>query len=480
MDGSSYLYRAFHALPDLRTSKGEPTGALRGVLSMLRRLVIDDKPDYFAVVFDAPGKTFRDDWYADYKANRKAMPDDLTAQISPLHDLVRAHGWPLLMIEGVEADDVIGTLSREAQAAGIDTVISTSDKDLAQLVAPGITLVNTMSNERLDEQGVVAKFGVRPEQFLDLLTLTGDAIDNVPGVAKVGPKTAAKWLAQYQTLDNLMTRAGEVGGVVGENLRNAREWLPQGKRLLTVRIDCEIGTRVADLTPGHPDLDRLRELYERFEFKGWLRDLGRPDVNVEIAPRPPGSTAEAGGERNAVPPPGPPPEYETLHTDDALARWLDRLASAGIASLDVETTGSDPMNAQIVGIALATDAGCAAYIPARPPLCGSPRATRPRRGARTSASMAWRCDTRQARSRDQVRRACARESRRRPARRHRRHAARVVRHRVAPAARPRQSRLASPRSADDRLRCGNRQGNPPHSLRAGGDRACDRIRGGAQ
>src|SRR4029079_12935582 len=223
VDGSSYLYRAFHALPDLRTSGGEPTGALRGVISMLRRMAEDGKPDYFAVVFDAPGRTFSDDLYAEYKATPPAMPDDLGAQIAPLHELVRAHGWPLLMIEGVEADDVIGTLAREAKAAGIETIISTSDKDLAQLVEPGITLVNTMSNERLDHDGVVAKFGVRPDQVLDLLALTGDSIDNVPGVAKVGPKTAAKWLAQYESLDRLIERAHEVGGVVGENLRSSLE-----------------------------------------------------------------------------------------------------------------------------------------------------------------------------------------------------------------------------------------------------------------
>jgi DNA polymerase I len=223
VDGSSYLYRAFHALPDLRTSKGEPTGALRGVLSMLRRMVEDGKPDYFAVVFDAPGKTFRDDWFPEYKANRQAMPEDLALQVPALHDLVCAHGWPLVMVEGVEADDVIATLAAHAKAAGIDTIISTSDKDLAQLVIPGVTLVNTMSNERLDEAGVLAKFGVRADQVLDLLTLTGDAIDNVPGVPKVGPKTAAKWLVQYGTLDNLVAHAAEIPGVVGENLRNAPE-----------------------------------------------------------------------------------------------------------------------------------------------------------------------------------------------------------------------------------------------------------------
>jgi len=371
VDGSSYLYRAFHALPDLRTSKGEPTGALRGVLAMLRRLVIDDKPDYFAVVFDAPGKTFRDAWYADYKANRASMPDDLTLQITPLHDLVRAHGWPLLMVEGVEADDVIGTLAREAKAAGIDTTISTSDKDLAQLVEPGITLVNTMTNERLDHEGVVAKFGVRPDQVVDLLTLTGDAIDNVPGVAKVGPKTAARWLAQYESLDNLIARAHEVGGVVGENLRGALEWLPQGRRLLTVRIDCELPSKVADLTLGEPVLDRLREMYDRYEFKSWLRDLGRTDVNVEIAPKP-SAQREPPPESGPAAPAVPRIEYETITSIDALERWLARLDAAAIVSLDVETTSADPMAAQIVGIALATDAGAGAYIPLDHRYAGAP------------------------------------------------------------------------------------------------------------
>jgi len=261
VDGSSYLYRAFHALPDLRTSKGEPTGALRGVLSMLRRLVIDDKPDYFAVVFDAPGKTFRDALYPDYKATRQAMPDDLVLQIEPLHEAVRANGWPLLMVEGVEADDVIGTLARRAKAAGIDTLISTSDKDLAQLVEPGITLVNTMTNERLDDEGVAAKFGVRPGQVIDLLTLTGDSVDNVPGVPKVGPKTAAKWLVQYGTLDNLIAHAAEIPGVVGENLRNSLDWLPQGKRLLTVKHDCDLPSTPVELLIAQPQTDREVSLH---------------------------------------------------------------------------------------------------------------------------------------------------------------------------------------------------------------------------
>jgi DNA polymerase-1 len=371
VDGSSYLYRAFHALPDLRTTKGEPTGALRGVLSMLRRLVIDDKPDYFAVVFDAPGKTFRDAWYADYKANRTAMPDDLTRQIEPIYELVRAHGWPLLMIAGVEADDVIGTLAREASAAGISTTISTSDKDLAQLVAPDVTLVNTMTNETLDHEGVVAKFGVRPDQVVDLLTLTGDAIDNVPGVAKVGPKTAAKWLAQYETLDRLIERAHEVGGVVGDNLRASLEWLPQGRRLLTVKVDCELDTKVAELTLGEPALDRLRELYDRYEFKSWLRDLGRTDVNVEIAPKPATSqrTPAAPAPEAKATPHG---RYETVLTRDALDAMLGEFERTPIVALDVATTGTDPMTMEIAGIALSPHAERAYYVPIDHRYAGAP------------------------------------------------------------------------------------------------------------
>ena len=273
VDGSSYLYRAFHALPDLRTSQGEPTGALRGVLAMLRRMVEDGKPDYFAVVFDAPGKTFRDDWYPEYKANRPPMPDDLVRQLEPLQELVRANGWPLLVVDGVEADDVIGTLAKAAKRDGIDTLISTSDKDLAQLVEPGVTCVNTMSNETLDPEGVVAKFGVRPDQVLDLLALTGDAVDNVPGVPKVGPKTAAKWLAQYGSLDNIVAHAADIGGVVGENLRASLDWLPKGRQLLTVKTDCELPVGPRDLAISAVDRAKLAELYGRFEFKSWLRDL---------------------------------------------------------------------------------------------------------------------------------------------------------------------------------------------------------------
>jgi DNA polymerase-1 len=371
VDGSSYLYRAFHALPDLRTSAGEPTGALRGVLSMLRRMVDDGKPDYFAVVFDAPGKTFRDVWYPQYKANRPPMPADLAAQIPPLHELVRAHGWPLLMIDGVEADDVIGTLALQAHGAGIDCLVSTSDKDLAQLVRPGITLVNTMSNETLDEVRVVQKFGVRADQILDLLTLTGDTVDNVPGVAKVGPKTAVKWLQQFGSLDNVVAHAAEIPGVVGENLRNALAWLPQGKRLLTVRTDCELPVEPAALTIDGIDADRLKALYERFEFRGWLRDLAggttpAGDVAAAIAGR-----AARADHRVFAPdepaaqaaPPKPVRHYETVADEAALLRWLATIAESELVAFDTETTSLDPLQARIVGLSFAAVPGRACYLP---------------------------------------------------------------------------------------------------------------------
>ena len=346
---------------------------------MLRRLVIDGKPDYFAVVFDAPGKTFRDDWYPEYKAHRPPMPDALVAQIDPLHEAVRANGWPLLVIDGVEADDVIGTLARQARAAGIDTVISTSDKDLAQLVEPGITLINTMSNERLDQDGVVARFGVRADQVLDLLTLTGDAVDNVPGVSKVGPKTAAKWLAQYGTLDNLLAHADEIGGVVGENLRNARDWLPEGRRLLTVKVDCELPLKVDDLKLQAPDADRLRALYERFEFKSWLRDADRaPDAGAadRLAAR--AASDDAGRrwdeEAKALPPAqaAPPTHYETVLDIAALERWQAAIATADLVSFDTETTSLDPMQAEIVGLSLSIEPTVACYIPLGHRYAGAP------------------------------------------------------------------------------------------------------------
>jgi DNA polymerase-1 len=249
VDGSSYLYRAFHALPDLRNRAGEPTGAVYGVLNMLRRLEADYKADYRAVVFDAKGKTFRDDWYPDYKSHRPPMPDDLIAQIEPLHACVRAAGWPLLMIDGVEADDVIGTLARQATEQRTDCVISTGDKDLAQLVNSHVRLVNTMTNEVLDEAGVAAKFGVPPARIVDYLALVGDAVDNVPGVAKVGPKTAVKWLAQYGSLDGVIEHASEISGAVGENLRQHLEFLPLGRKLVTVACELALPATITELAP---------------------------------------------------------------------------------------------------------------------------------------------------------------------------------------------------------------------------------------
>ena len=271
VDGSSYLYRAFHAMPDLRNKAGEPTGAVYGVINMLRRLDSDFKADHVACVFDAKGKTFRDDLYPDYKAHRPPMPDDLARQIEPLHACIRALGWPLLAIEGVEADDVIGTLAREASRQGIEVVVSTGDKDLAQLVNPHVRLVNTMSNEVLDEAGVLAKFGVGPQQIVDYFALVGDSVDNVPGVDKVGPKTAAKWLQEYGSLDAIVAHANEIGGKVGENLRKHLDFLPLGKKLVTVVCDLALPVKVADLAPQAPDKTKLAELFARLEFKTWLR-----------------------------------------------------------------------------------------------------------------------------------------------------------------------------------------------------------------
>ncbi|HEX4885249.1 MAG TPA: DNA polymerase I [Casimicrobiaceae bacterium] len=371
VDGSSYLYRAFHALPDLRTSKGEPTGALRGVLSMLRRMVEDGKPDYFAVVFDAPGKTFRDDWYPQYKANRPPMPDDLARQLQPLKELVRAHGWPLLMIDGVEADDVIGTLAKRAHDAGIKTLISTSDKDMAQLVGPGVTCVNTMSNETLDEAGVLAKMGVRADQVLDWLTLVGDAVDNVPGVPKVGPKTAAKWLAEYGTLDNLVANAAKIGGVVGENLRAALDWLPQGRRLLTVKTDCELPVAPQDLAIGAPDRETLNALFARFEFKSWLRDAtgAAPGDDAAGAIARKAARDDAGRRWDEASTPssgqGKPAQldYRTVLDADELERWVQAIGQAELVCFDTETTCLEPMDAELVGLSFSLEPGRACYIP---------------------------------------------------------------------------------------------------------------------
>ncbi|MDO9599843.1 MAG: DNA polymerase I [Azoarcus sp.] len=363
VDGSSYLYRAFHALPDLRTAKGEPTGAIRGVLSMLRRLESDYKAEYRACVFDAKGKTFRDDWYPDYKAQRPSMPDDLRAQIEPLHEAVRAEGWPLLSVEGVEADDVIGTLTRQAAERGWEVVISTGDKDLTQLVRPGVRWVNTMSEEVLDEAGVTAKFGVPPERIVDYLALVGDTVDNVPGVEKCGPKTAVKWLTEYGTLDNLVANADKVGGKVGENLRKHLEFLPLGKRLVTVATDLELPLQLEDLPAREDDKVALKALYERFEFRGWLKDLADagalPKSMESDAVDPTGSLLDSA----PVDPAAHRVGYEAILDWATFERWLEKLNGAELAAFDTETTSLDPMAAKLVGMSFSMVEGEAAYLP---------------------------------------------------------------------------------------------------------------------
>jgi DNA polymerase I len=351
VDASSYLYRAFHALPDLRNRAGEPTGAIYGVLNMLRRLHKENPSDYSACVFDAKGKTFRDEIYPAYKANRPPMPDDLGSQIAPLYECIRAMGWPLLEVEGVEADDVIASLTAQAQAQGVRSLISSGDKDLTQLVDPMVTMVNTMSNETFDEAGVAAKFGVRPDQIVDYLTLIGDSVDNIPGVDKVGPKTAARWLQQYGTLEETLAHADGIGGVVGENLRKARDWLPTARELLKVKRELELPIGIADLTHAQPDKPRLAQLFEHLDFQGWRRELG--DVQLPVAARP---------ER----------EYETIVTAAQLDAWLARISDAELTCVDTETTSLDPQAARLVGIALAVEAHRAAYLPLAHRYAGAP------------------------------------------------------------------------------------------------------------
>jgi len=390
VDGSSFLYRAFHALPDLRNQEGEPTGAIYGIVAMLRRLRTDGKlgggASHGAVVFDAPGRTFRDDWYEQYKANRKAMPEDLAKQIPVIHDVVRALGWPLLMIEGIEADDVIGTLAEQAHRRRLNTVISTGDKDLAQLVGDHVVLVNTMTSrggppERLDRDGVVAKFGVPPERIVDYLSLVGDAVDNVPGVDKVGPKTAVKWLEQYGSLDGIVANAASIGGAVGENLRRALDWLPMARRLVTVKTDCDLLPHVGDLDTldlRDEDPEALRALFERCGFRTWLRELGGGVVapagaGASRAPADPSASGAPAGEPGATDAPAVPElHYEMVTTDEQLTRWLEAVAAAPLTALDTETTSLDPMAAELVGISLSLEPGRACYIPVAHRYAGAP------------------------------------------------------------------------------------------------------------
>jgi DNA polymerase I len=366
VDGSSYLYRAFHAMPDLRNADGAPTGAIYGIINMLRKLRNDFPAAYMACVFDAKGKTFRDDLYPDYKANRASMPEDLVRQIEPIHEAVRALGWPILMVEGIEADDVIGTLAVQAVEHGMDTVISTGDKDLAQLVNEHVTLINTMSNEKLDREGVIAKFGVPPERIVDYLTLVGDAVDNVPGVDKVGPKTAVKWLTQYGSLDEIITNAAGVNGAVGENLRRALEWLPLGRTLVTVKTDCDLVEHMVSipesLVAKPVDNDAMKDFFQRYGFKTWLRELG----GTPARPASPTPAAQEGAPQASLfeaPEPVTTTEYETVLTEAQLDRWIATINAAELTSVDTETTSLDPMQAQLVGISLSVKPGVAAYIP---------------------------------------------------------------------------------------------------------------------
>ncbi|MEM9530826.1 MAG: DNA polymerase I [Pseudomonadota bacterium] len=341
VDGSSYLFRAFHALPPLTNSAGEPTGALYGVANMLRAWVREHEPELLGVVFDAPGPTFRHEMYEEYKANRPPMPDDLRVQIQPLKEMIRALGWPLIEVPGVEADDVIGTLARRAADAGQDVLISTSDKDLAQLVDDKVTLVNTMSNTRMDVAGVQEKFGVTPAQIIDYLALTGDKVDNVPGVNKCGPKTAAKWLGQFGDLKGVMAAADDMKGKIGEYLREALPTLPLSKDLVTIRSSLDLEVAGADLEISEPDRETLREIFTRFEFGSWLADLDEADPDTEAA-----ST-----------------ETEVVRSLEDLDRWIAAARQAGLCALDLETTSLDPLRASIVGVALAVEPGQAAYVP---------------------------------------------------------------------------------------------------------------------
>jgi DNA polymerase-1 len=372
VDGSGYLYRAFHALPPLTNSRDEPTGAVLGVLNMLNKMIKEEAPDRIAVVFDAPGRTFRDDLFDQYKAHRAPMPDDLRAQVQPLHDTVAAMGVPLLRVPGVEADDVIGTLAKQAAEAGYRVLISTGDKDMAQLVGPNVELLNTMSNTRLDRIGVKAKFDVFPEQIVDYLALVGDTSDNIPGVTSVGPKTAAKWLNQYQNLDALIAHAADIGGKVGENLRNELPMLELSRKLATIDTTLQLEVTPDQLTRGAADVPRLRELYSRMELRALLKALapeaapdaaqGGTEIDVVVV-----ETASSGGPPAeaavAVISTSAPRDYHKVMSEEAFDVWLEKLKAAPLISFDTETDSLDYMKAQIVGVAFAVAPREAAYVP---------------------------------------------------------------------------------------------------------------------
>ncbi|MDF3021736.1 MAG: polymerase [Steroidobacteraceae bacterium] len=378
VDGSSYLYRAFHALPPFSNSRGEPTGAVFGVLNMLNKFLKDYDPERIAVVFDAPGKTFRDELFTEYKAHRPPMPDDLRSQIQPLFDAVNGLGLPILRESGVEADDVIGTLACEAAKQGLSVLISTGDKDMAQLVSPKITLINTMSNTLLDRDGVKNKFDVFPEQIIDYLALVGDSSDNIPGIDKVGPKTAAKWLGQYQTLDSLVANAANVSGKVGENLRAGLATLELARKLATIRTDVTLPVTIDGLKRRAPDVAALRELYSRLELRSLLKQLEGSDpatpADTPASGTPPARPAPAAptidGAARAVA--AAPRMYDTITTGAELDAWLKKLESASLFAFDTETTSLEYMQAEIVGVSFAVSPGVAAYLPLRHDYAGAP------------------------------------------------------------------------------------------------------------
>ena len=343
VDGSSYLYRAFHAMPNLTNSRGEPTGAVYGITNMIRKLLADYEPQYIAVVFDAKGKTFRNDLYKEYKANRPPMPDELRKQIERTHEVIQAMGLPLLVIDGVEADDVIGTLATQASKQGMDTLISSGDKDMAQLIDGRVHMVDTMKDVVYDDAEVESKFGVGPDRIIDFLALVGDTSDNIPGVPKVGPKTAAKWLQDYGSLDGVISHADEIGGKVGENLRESLKQIPLSRQLATIKCDVELDQGPKQLKRQSPDEDRLRELYSELEFKTWLSELGGIKASSTYA--------------------APETRYETVFEEAQLDTWLKRLQSAELFAFDTETTSLQATQAQLVGLSFTVEAGSAAYVP---------------------------------------------------------------------------------------------------------------------
>jgi DNA polymerase-1 len=394
VDGSSYLYRAYHAMPDLRAVPGDPsspaTGALRGLINMAQALLREHPAQSAAFVFDAPGPTFRDALYPAYKAQRSPMPDDLRAQIEPIHTVLRLLGWPVLCVPGVEADDVLGTLAQRAAAAGVQVVISSGDKDLSQLVGPRVLVIDTMSGKRRDVAGVQAEFGVQPQQMVDYQCLVGDAVDNVPGVEQVGPKTAAKWLREYGSLEAIVAHAEQMPGAVGARLRAALDWLPTARQLLRIKTDCDLSAHLSTpdvqqaLRLQAPDRVALRAFYQRYGFKTLMRALEEGGAASAAPAGEPGAAAHGGqggavgsdavaAESTHAPAPTPPPRhYQTVLTWEALHGWLQRLQAAPLVALDTETTGLDPMRAEIVGLSWSLEAGAAAYLPLAHDYPGAP------------------------------------------------------------------------------------------------------------